>query len=145
MRKRRTAPAHRTPTIIEGLESRQLLSAVMPSAAVDAALLSPLNPGHSPSEIRQAYGFNQISFKGGKVNGDGDGQTIAIVNPYDDPNIFDDLRQFDAQFRISDPPTFATVDQFGGSNLPAESPRWAAETALDVEWAHAIAPAANVI
>src|SRR5205807_10649232 len=139
------ATAQRTPIIIEGLESRQLLSAVIPSAAVNAALLTPANPGHSPAQIRQAYGFDQISFKNGKVAGNGAGQTIAIVNPFDDPNVASDLQEFDQQFGIPDPTTFTKVDQLGGTNLPGPSARWAAETALDVEWAHAIAPAANIV
>jgi hypothetical protein len=37
----------------------------------------------SPAQISQAYGFNQITFNNGTVQGDGTGQTIAIVDAYE--------------------------------------------------------------
>ena len=46
---------------------------------------SPPYGAYTPAQIQQAYGFNKISF--GAVRGDGTGQTIAIVDAYDDPNI----------------------------------------------------------
>ena len=73
--------------------------------------------------------------------GDGSGQTIAIVVAYDDPNISSDLKQFDRQFGLSDPPSFTKYVQAG---LTQSDPGWALETALDVEWAHAMAPKANI-
>lgn len=100
--------------------------------------------GLAPSQIRQAYGFDQVTFANG-VKGDGAGQTIAIVDAFDDPTIAADLRRFDRQFGIVDPPGFTKVNQSGGSKLPAASDEWSAEIALDVEWAHAIAPGANII
>ncbi len=56
--------------------------------------------GFSPSQIQSAYGFNQIQF--GSVKGDGTGQTIAIVDAQDDPNIQSDLNAFDSQFGLPD-------------------------------------------
>jgi hypothetical protein len=96
----------------------------------------------TPAQIRQAYGFNQISFNG--VTGDGTGETIAIVDAYDDPNITSDLHQFDVKFGLPDP-TFNKVNQSGGSALPVANGGWASEIALDVEWAHAIAPKASIL
>ena len=72
------------------------------------------------------------------------GTTIAIVDAYDDPNIASDLHQFDLAFGLPDP-TFTKVNQNGGSTLPAANAGWATEIALDVEWAHAIAPGANIL
>ena len=37
------------------------------------------------------------------------------------------------------------VNQNGGGNLPAPNAGWAGEISLDVEWAHAIAPAASIL
>ena len=51
--------------------------------------------GYTPAQIRHAYGFDKITFNGGAVAGDGSGTTIAIVDAYDDPNIANDLHQFD--------------------------------------------------
>src|SRR6185295_4664940 len=45
--------------------------------------------GLTPTQIRKAYGFDQISF--GAIQGDGRGQTIAIIDAYDAPTIANDL------------------------------------------------------
>ncbi|HEV3021617.1 MAG TPA: S53 family peptidase [Pirellulales bacterium] len=100
--------------------------------------------GFTPSQIRQAYAFNQIALAGG-VQGNGSGQTIAIVDAYDDPNIASDLHAFDATFGIADPPSFSKLNQRGGTAAPQADAGWSEEIALDVEWAHAMAPAANIL
>ena len=105
--------------------------------------------GLSPDQVRHAYGVDAVRF--GEIVGDGSGQTIAIVAPYDNPNIAGDLQSFDAYFKIADPPSFRKVDENGGSNLPGVDPagpgssNWEAEEALNVEWAHALAPKAGII
>lgn len=103
------------------------------------ARLVPTGPagGFTPSELRHAYGFDQLAL-------DGAGQTIAIIGAYDAPNIASDLQIFDAQFGLPDP-VFTKVDQRGGTAYPAYNQGWAAEATLDVEWAHAIAPGANIL
>ena len=103
--------------------------------------------GLTPSQICHAYGIDQTMF--GSVVGDGSGQTIAIVDVYDAPNIQADLRAFDQQFGLPDP-TLVVVGQDGSSNLPDSDPSgpgnsWALESSLDVEWAHAIAPQAKIV
>jgi hypothetical protein len=110
------------------------------SAAAPFATAGPT--GTTPAQIRHAYGFDQINFNG--VAGDGSGTTIAIVDAYDDPNIANDLHQFDLRFNLPDP-TFTKVDQNGGTAYPAANGGWSSEIALDVEWAHAIAPKANIL
>jgi len=97
--------------------------------------------GYSPQQIQNAYGVNQIKFSSGTVTGSGAGQTIAIVDAYNDPNIASDLAKFDAQYGLSAPPSF-TVDNLGARTT---DPGWALEVSLDVEWAHALAPKANII
>ena len=96
--------------------------------------------GLSPQQITSAYGVNQISFSGGKIAGNGAGQTIAIVTAYHDPNISSDLAAFDKHYGLPDPSL--TVKNLGGSTT---DPGWALETSLDVEWAHALAPGANIL
>jgi hypothetical protein len=93
--------------------------------------------GYTPAQIRNAYGFNQIPLNGA-------GQTIAIVDAYDDPSIAGDLHAFDQQFGLADP-TLVKVNQWGGTSYPAPDPNWAVEISLDVEWAHAIAPGAGIL
>src|SRR5262249_52962977 len=77
----------------------------------------------------------------GTVAGDGTGQTIAIVDAYDNPDIATDLHVFDQQFGLPDPPEFTKV----ALNSPQPNADWAGEIALDVEWAHAIAPGAKIL
>jgi subtilase family serine protease len=99
----------------------------------------------TPAQIRHAYGFDQITFNNGHVKADGSGQTIAIVEAFHDPRIASDLHYFDWIFGLPDPPNFMQVNQRGGPTFPAVNPAWALETALDVEWAHAVAPRANIL
>ncbi len=121
----------------------------------------PTPSGYTPLQIRTAYGISSIQF--GSLLGNGAGQTIAIVDAYDDPAFVDstsssfstsDLAEFDKQFGLPDPPSFLKLNQNGGTtNLPGTDPagagnpqgNWEVEEALDVEWAHAIAPAASIV
>jgi hypothetical protein len=100
----------------------------------------------TPSQIRTAYGLNPAITIGG-VSGDGAGQTIAIVDAYQNTHITTDLATFDSNFGISAPPSFSVLNQSGGTDLSgvAADSGWALEIALDVEWAHAIAPAAKIV
>jgi subtilisin-like proprotein convertase family protein len=110
-------------------------------------------PGGSitPAQMRQAYNVNQITF--GNIVGDGTGQTIAIIDAYDYPTAYSDLQTFDATFGLPDPPSFRRVAQDGSQNFPPVDPAyngtgnltWETEEALDIEWAHAMAPGANIL
>lgn len=97
----------------------------------------------TPSQIEEAYGFNRIEFptSNGIIVGNGAGQTIAIVDAYSDPNIVSDLETFDRTFGIADPPSFTIMQQSG----TVANAQWSSEIALDVEWAHAIAPGARIL
>ncbi len=147
----RLRPREQSPRIsLEVLESRNLLATglhpqfvLLPHGGA-APFGSPGPTGTTPAQIRHAYGFDQITFSGGTVAGDGSGTTIAIVDAFDDPNIANDLKQFDLRFGLPDP-TFTKVNQTGGSTPPTANAGWASEIALDVEWAHAIAPKANIL
>jgi hypothetical protein len=145
---------------IEQLEELQLLSAASTLNTVAIPLLSTVSGGsssassgqatplvtnvsplgHTPAQIEQAYGYNQISFDNGAIKGNGAGQTIAIVDAYYDPNIAGDLQKFDAQFGLAPPPNLSQFVEQGATINSG----WSLETALDVEWAHAMAPAANI-
>lgn len=141
----------------EILEARQLLSiSVFPAAGAGgggpaAVIVQPGvsvtpfgssgNPaGLSPTQVKTAYGVNQIAFNG-TVTGNGAGQSIAIIDAYYDPSIASNLATFDAQYGLAAPPSFT---QYVESGLRSDNSGWALETSLDVEWAHAIAPAASI-
>ena len=57
-----------------------------------------------------------------------------------DPSLQSDLDTFDAQYNLPSP-TLTVVDQSGGQTDSG----WSVEQSLDVEWAHAIAPGANIM
>ncbi len=112
---------------------------------------------YTPAQIRGAYGINNLPL-------DGTGQTIAIVDAYDDPVIFQALDLFDQQLGLTaagaslyqqygPASSFLSVLNENGqaSPLPVTDPNgagtdnWEAEEALDVEWTHAVAPGAHII
>lgn len=112
--------------------------------------------GYTPQQIQKAYGIDQLY----GIIGNGAGQTIAIVDAYDEPAFVDstdpnfvnsDLHKFDMQFGLPDPPSFTKLNQTGGATLPGTDPagpgtsNWEGEEALDIEWAHSIAPGASII
>ena len=138
----------------ECLEERSLLTSGVSSTLVSPALGSVLGPfalggpptsAYTPALMQSAYGFNQISFGNGTIKGDGTGQTIAIVDAYDSPTISSDLAKFDAAYGLPAPPSFTKLDQNGGTTYPWANANWGLEIALDVEWAHAMAPGANLV
>src|ERR1700677_2314811 len=100
---------------------------------------------YTPAQVREAYGLNSLYAKGI----DGKGTTIAIVDSYGSPTIKHDLSVFDAAFGIPAPPSFKIITPVG--KIPAFNAKnsdmagWAGETTLDVEWAHTIAPDANIL
>jgi subtilase family serine protease len=95
--------------------------------------------GLSPALTRHAYGFDKIANLGA-------GQKIAIVDAYDDPNVASDLNLFDSYYRL---PACTTANgcfkKVYASAQPKVSSGWSLEISLDVEWAHAIAPAAKIV
>jgi subtilase family serine protease len=101
-----------------------------------SAVTAPTTTGpFDPAQIRKIYGFDKLSL-------DGAGTTIAIVDAYDDPSIAQDLHAFDQEFGLTDP-TLTIHKQSGNDNTFNKG--WAQEVSLDVEWAHAIAPGANIL
>lgn len=98
--------------------------------------------GLSPATIQSAYGFSASATAGA-------GQTIAIVDAYDDPNAEADLGVFSTQYNLPPCTTangcFTKVDQTGGAKYPRTDSGWALEISLDVQWAHAIAPGAKIL
>src|SRR5438445_12741926 len=100
--------------------------------------------GLTPTQIRHAYGFDGLSCS--SSNTCGSGQTVAIVDAFNDPNIQSDLHTFDSAFGL---PTCTTSNGCFTIATPQGAPRtdrgWALEISLDVEWAHAIAPGAKIL
>ncbi len=156
---RRNQQPARCGSLVDTLEERLLLSATAsPTFVVMGHYASSgVRPSVSggvapidPAQMDAAYGVNQISFGG--TAGTGAGQTIAIVDAYNDPDVISDANTFSSafglpQFNGSGQPTLKVLNESGGTSLPANSSPggWDVEEALDVEWAHSIAPQANII
>jgi hypothetical protein len=111
---------------------------------------SPDPAGLTPTQLKTYYNFSGLRF--GSTPGDGRGQTIALVDAYNDPDITGDLKTFDKAYGLPAPPSFKVVSQTGSSTSlpPADKPdpvngSWASEESLDVEWAHALAPGAKIL
>ncbi len=100
---------------------------------------------YEPGQIQQAYNLPALYSRG--VNGHG--ATIVVVDSFGSPTIKNDLNFFDKTFKLPAPPSFNVIQPAG--QVPPYNPNnsdmvgWAGETTLDVEYAHAIAPRANIL
>lgn len=132
-------------------QSGILVGGAIDATARDVRVGGPLQPGqarpplhvnaspatsvyYNPTQIRHAYGFDQLLATG--INGTG--QVIGIVDAYGNPDIQTDLNTFCNQFGL----TSTTVKILGTTG---RNTGWGLETALDVEWAHVVAPNATII
>jgi subtilase family serine protease len=93
----------------------------------------------NPNQLRAAYNLQPLYAKGVT----GKGQTIMIVDSFGSPTIKADLIKFDQQFGYPAPPNFTVIAPVG--QITKFDPDWAGETTLDVEYAHALAPGANIL
>jgi subtilase family serine protease len=117
----------------------------------------------NPDSMRNSYNISALLAKGD----DGHGQTIAIVDSFGSAPIASDLNVFDTAFGVQHlcgeanyacqpgDPTFKILEVQGSPPAVAPPPNngtglenhnlWALEVSLDVEWAHAVAPKANIL
>ncbi len=124
----------------------------------------------TPAQIRAAYGLSDLPAVGVAVSAAlaaslGAGQTIYLVDANDNPNALADLNRFSTKFGLpgctglsvktlplASPGSACTfsvayADATGAlrAAAPAYDAGWASESALDVQWAHAIAPLARIV
>ena len=105
--------------------------------------------GYDSAELQTAYGLNPLYSRGLT----GAGQTIVIVDAFgsntivQDANIFSELNGLPPLT----PSNFQIIDSAGPGTATCTATNgciagnWQIETSLDVEWAHAIAPGANIV
>ena len=137
-----------------GLSARLAHARVCPSSApgearchsfvrVDGAAnpLATSGPtGLGPVDLASAY---KLSSTGGA------GQTIAIVDAYDDGNAESDLAVYRSTYGLPPCTTangcFRKVDQNGGTKYPRGDMGWAEEISLDLDMASAICPNCKIL
>jgi subtilase family serine protease len=100
---------------------------------------------YTPDDLRNAYDLPALYNRGAT----GKGQTIMIVDAFGSPTIKADLAAFDGQFGYPAPPKFTVIAPVGAipkfNRKNSDMVGWAGETTLDVEYAHALAPGANIL
>lgn len=110
---------------------------------------------YRPADLQAQYDFGPLYAKGDN----GSGQTIVIFDAFGSPTIRSDLATFDQAMDLPAPPSFNIyapegVPNYNYTHVPSPVDfhnknigtkiSWAYETTLDVDWAHAIAPGANI-
>ncbi|MHC3473944.1 S53 family peptidase [Streptomyces sp. 7R007] len=112
------------------------------SAHAESDLTAAAAPsGYGPASLQAAY--NLPSATGGS------GQTVAIVDAYDDPNAEADLATYRAQYGLSACTTangcFTKVNQSGGTSYPRGDSGWAEEISLDLDMVSAACPNCKIL
>lgn len=97
--------------------------------------------GYGPSDLQSAYSLPSSSA--------GSGQTVAIVDAYNDPSAESDLSVYRSQYGLS-PCTaangcFKKVNQKGGTSYPRNNGGWAQEISLDLDMVSAVCPNCHII
>src|SRR4051812_7519630 len=99
--------------------------------------------GWGPADLRSAYSLAAAATSNGV------GQTIAIVDAFDDGNAESDLAVYRAQFGLPACTTangcFRKVDQNGGQSYPRGDASWAEQISLDLDMASAICPNCKIL
>ncbi|MFD7879384.1 peptidase S8 [Streptomyces sp. NPDC059766] len=118
---------------------RAQITGVTPKSA-DATTPS----GYGPSNLQSAYGLTSAAASNGS------GETIAIVDAYDDPNAAADLATYRSYYGLSACTVangcFKKVSQTGSTtSLPSADSGWAEEISLDLDMASAICPKCNIL
>ncbi|MFG2472784.1 peptidase S8 [Streptomyces canus] len=122
-----------------GTTAFQKARGITPKAA-DAATPS----GYGPSDLQSAYGLTAAA------SANGSGETIAIVDAYNDPNAEADLAKYRSYYGLpactSASGCFKKVSQTGSTtSLPSSDAGWSEEISLDLDMVSAIAPKAKIL
>ncbi|AZP18804.1 S53 family peptidase [Streptomyces aquilus] len=122
-----------------GTTAFQRANGVTPKAA-DATTPS----GYGPSDLQDAYGLTSAAASNGS------GETIAIVDAYNDPNAAADLATYRSYYGLPACTTangcFKKVSQTGSTtSLPTSDTGWSEEISLDLDMASAVCPNCNIL
>jgi subtilase family serine protease len=97
--------------------------------------------GYGPSDLQSAYKLPSSTA--------GSGQTVAIVDAYNDPTAEADLAVYRAQYGLPACTTangcFKKVNQTGGTSYPPTDAGWATEISLDLDMVSAVCPKCHIL
>jgi subtilase family serine protease len=97
--------------------------------------------GYGPADLQSAYALPSATA--------GSGQTVAIVDAFDDPTAESDLAQYRSFYGLPACTTangcFRKVNQNGGTTPPPSDVGWAEEISLDVDMVSAICPNCHIL
>jgi subtilase family serine protease len=151
------------PTPMPAVSDYQLLSSSTTPPA-ESACFAIGRRCFTPTSMQNSYNLPPLY----QMGDEGQGVTIAIIDSFGNPNMASDLANFDTQMNLphmcGEPgqacgngiPTFTHMYWNGKTEVKSPPPKsngtgqqardaWTVETALDVEWAHAMAPEANIL
>ncbi|HEX3511840.1 MAG TPA: hypothetical protein VHT27_12165 [Solirubrobacteraceae bacterium] len=96
--------------------------------------------GYAPAELRNAYGLSSTA---------GTGQTVAVVDAFDDPEAAADMSKYRSQYGIAActeaSGCFRKVNERGGATYPPANSTWAKEISLDLDMVSAICPNCHIL
>ena len=157
------AAAHRFPVVRPTVTDSQLVSGAL-TPPTEAQCFAIGRRCFGATAMENSYNLGPLYAAGNE----GQGVTIAIIDSFGNADMAADLNNFDTQMGLphmcgeanytcqSGDPTFTHVNWDGNTEQKAAPPKsngtglqardgWVVETALDVEWAHAMAPEANIL
>jgi len=117
------------------------LAIVRATASTGVSTLAATPSGLSPANLTSAYALPSATA--------GSGQTVAVVDAYDDPNAEADLATYRSYYGLPACTTangcFRKVNQSGGTSYPAKNGGWAQEISLDIDMVSAICPNCKIL
>ncbi|MER6330803.1 S53 family peptidase [Streptomyces sp. NPDC001034] len=125
------------------MEKQAAIKGVAPKTiSPDATSSTPT--GYGPSDLQSAYGLTSAA------SSKGSGETVAIVDAYNDPNAEADLAAYRSYYGLSACTTsngcFKKVSQTGSTtSLPASDSGWAGEISLDLDMVSATCPNCHIL
>lgn len=144
-----------TPSLEVGPRAVPIAAAGTSDAQFTCQLVGSPEVCYDPYQMRHAYGVDNL------INAafTGKGKTIVIVDAFQSPKIVAQLNEFDATWGLpglnglggNADTSLGSFTQVAPDGLMPFDPTddnvtgWAQEISLDVEWAHAIAPGANIV
>lgn len=133
------ASYYRMCPVVTGMMSCDAMMMMSANGTTPAAgTATPM--GLTPANLQSAYNLPSATA--------GTGQTVAIVDAFDDPNAEADMGVYRQQFGLAACTTangcFQKVNETGGTTPPTPDAAWATEISLDLDMVSAVCPNCHI-